>query len=108
MNFDEFLISVSKIKNIPLPAQVSQFKMSPPFRLELMDKYKEEMKSASRAGVMALFYPDREQRTKLVLILRNTYKGIHSAQIGFPGGKFEPKDDSLEHTHRASGRPVPV
>ena len=98
MNFDEFLISVSKIKNIPLPAQVSQFKMSPPFRLELMDKYKEEMKSASRAGVMALFYPDREQRTKLVLILRNTYKGIHSAQIGFPGGKFEPKDDSLEHT----------
>ena len=98
MNFDEFLISVSKIKNIPLPAQVSQFKMSPPFRLELMDKYKEEMKSASRAGVMALFYPDREQRTKLVLILRNTYKGVHSAQIGFPGGKFEPKDDSLEHT----------
>ena len=98
MNFDKFLISISKIKNIPLPAQASQFKMSPPFRMELLDTYKEEMKSASRAGVMALFYPDEEQRTKLVLILRNTYKGVHSAQIGFPGGKFEPQDDSLKET----------
>ena len=32
MNFDEFIIAVSKIKNIPLPAETSQFKMSPPFR----------------------------------------------------------------------------
>ena len=36
MNFDEFIKSVSKIKNIPLPAEASQFKMSPPFRQELI------------------------------------------------------------------------
>jgi len=98
MNFDEFLISLSKVKKLPLPAQESHFKMSPPFRLELQETYKETMKNASRAGVMALFYPDKQQQTKLVLILRNTYNGVHSAQIGFPGGKFESRDTSLEKT----------
>lgn len=96
MNFDKFLISISKIKNIPLPAEASQFKMSPPFRKELLGMNKEAMKKAKKAGVMALFYPDKDRQTKLVLILRKTYEGVHSAQIGFPGGKLEPQDDSLE------------
>jgi 8-oxo-dGTP pyrophosphatase MutT (NUDIX family) len=96
MNFDKFLISISKIKNIPLPAEASQFKMSPPFRKELINMNKEAIKTAKKAGVMALFYPDSRQQTTLVLILRKTYKGVHSAQIGFPGGKLEPQDDSLE------------
>jgi 8-oxo-dGTP pyrophosphatase MutT (NUDIX family) len=96
MNFNEFLISISKIKNIPLPAEASQFKMSPPFRKELINMSKDAMKTAKKAGVLALFYPDETHQTKLVLILRKTYKGVHSAQIGFPGGKIETKDDSLE------------
>ncbi|RLD28112.1 MAG: coenzyme A pyrophosphatase [Bacteroidetes bacterium] len=98
MDFNKFIISISKVKKLPLPAQASQFKMSPPFRLELIEMHKEKMKNASRAGVMALFYPDKQQQTKMVLILRNTYNGVHSAQIGFPGGKFEAQDDSLEKT----------
>jgi 8-oxo-dGTP pyrophosphatase MutT (NUDIX family) len=96
MNFDEFLISTSKIKNIPLPAEASQFKMSPPFRKELISMNKEAIKTAKKAGVMALFYPDNKQQTSLVLILRKTYNGVHSAQIGFPGGKLEAQDDSLK------------
>lgn len=96
MNFDKFLISTSKIENIPLPAEASQFKMSPPFRKELVNMHREAMKTAKKAGVLALFYPDKMQQTKLVLILRKTYNGVHSAQIGFPGGKLEVKDDSLE------------
>lgn len=98
MNFDDFLISLPKVKNLPLPAQVSQLKMSPPFRLELIEMSKDKIKSANKAGVMALFYPDKQQQTRLVLILRNTYNGVHSAQIGFPGGKFEPNDVSLKKT----------
>ena len=96
MNFDFFLNAIPKIENIQLPAEPSQFKMSPPFRRELIEKYKEELKHAKRAGVLALFYPDTEQKAKLVLILRKTYKGVHSAQIGFPGGKLEPTDTSIE------------
>ena len=97
MEFDEFLKSISKIKNIPLPAESSHFKMVPPFRRELLKKQEEAIKYAKHAGVVALFYPDEEGQTKFVLILRNTYNGVHSAQIGFPGGKLEPHDKSLQH-----------
>ena len=76
----------------------SQFKMSPPFRKELIDKNREQMKFAKRAGVMALFYPDNKGKVRLILILRKTYKGVHSAQVGFPGGKVELEDQSLAHT----------
>jgi len=111
MNFDEFLISIAKIKNIPLPAEASQFKMSPPFRLELLKMYKKDMKKANKAGVLALFYPDEAKQTKLVLILRKTYNGVHSAQVGFPGGKLEAQDQSLEdaavrETYEEIGVPI--
>jgi len=109
MNFDEFLVSLSKIKNIPLPAEASQFKMSPPFRRELITRYKEAMKDAKRAGVLAMFYPNTSNETHLALILRKTYNGVHSAQIGFPGGKFEDEDKSLKHTAiRETGEEIGV
>ena len=44
-----------------------------------------------------LFYPKNEE-THLVLIVRNSYKGVHSAQIAFPGGKYEPEDDNFSKT----------
>ena len=98
MRFEEFLKSVSKIKNIPLPAEVSHFKMVPPFRQELLKKQKEAIKKAKHAGVLSLFYPDEDKETKFVLILRKTYKGVHSAQVAFPGSKLEAQDASLRDT----------
>ena len=96
MNFDNFLQSLSKIKNIPLPAEASHFKMVPPFRKELLKKQNEAIKKAKQAGVLALFYPDSNNKTNFVLILRKTYKGVHSAQVAFPGGKLEENDNSLQ------------
>lgn len=98
MNFNQFLNSISKIENIPLPAEASQFKMSPPFRLKLQEMQKDKINQAKKAGVMALFYPNMEMQTNLVLILRKTYKGVHSAQVGFPGGKIEEQDLSIQDT----------
>lgn len=98
MNFEMFIKSASKIKNLNLPGEVSQFKMSPPFREELAEANKEKMKNAKQAGVMALFYPNKEGETFLILILRKTYKGVHSAQVGFPGGRYEDDDPDLEYT----------
>ena len=111
MNFDQFLNAVSKIENIPLPAETSQFKMSPPFRLKLQEMQKDKIKDAKQAGVMALFYPNRNYETTLVLILRKTYKGVHSAQVGFPGGKLEDadssiKDAALRETYEEIGVPI--
>lgn len=97
MNFDTFLKSISKIEHIPLPGQASQVKMSPSYRIQLVEQQKKIVKDARKAGVMALFYPDLERHTKLILILRKTYSGVHSAQVGFPGGKLEKEDASLEY-----------
>jgi len=94
MVFNTFLESVVKIKHLELFGETSHAKMSPPYRLELVDKMKEKAKSAKRAGVMALFYPNLEGETHLILILRKTYKGVHSAQVGFPGGKYEDEDNN--------------
>ncbi|MGB1308247.1 MAG: NUDIX hydrolase [Oceanihabitans sp.] len=98
MNFDEFLKSTSKINNLPLPGEASQLKMSPPFRKALLKQQKDKIIHAKQSAVLALFYPDAQQITKLILILRKTYKGVHSAQVGFPGGKVEKEDESLQHT----------
>lgn len=51
-----------------------------------------------KAGVLALFYPNEKRSTNLLLILRKTYKGVHSNQVGFPGGKSEKEDHDILHT----------
>ena len=96
MDFNEFLGLSSKIKNIKLPAEGSHLKMMPPSRKALLNIQKEAINQAKKAGVLALFYPDEYKQTKFILILRKTYEGIHSAQVGFPGGKLEAQDTSLE------------
>lgn len=47
---------------------------------------------------MAVFYPNDQHLTHLVLILRKTYRGVHSNQVGFPGGRVEVYDKNLKHT----------
>ena len=54
-----------------------------------------EIEKYRQRAVMVLFYP-HEKEWKLVLILRPTYPGVHSAQVSFPGGKLEPEDSSPE------------
>lgn len=95
MRFNSFFESVVKIKHLELSGEVSHAKMSPPYRLELAERMKEKAKNAKRAGVLSLFYPNATGETYLVLILRKTYKGVHSAQVGFPGGKYEDEDKDL-------------
>ena len=72
--------------------------MAPIERLQEFTKQSLKNNKAKKAAVMALFYPNQDDETLLALILRNTYKGVHSAQVGFPGGKQESSDTSSEHT----------
>ena len=95
MHFKTFLESAIKIKHLELFGEVSHAKMSPPYRLQLAERMKERAKTAKVAGVLALFYPNLKGETYLILILRKTYKGVHSAQVGFPGGKYEETDKDL-------------
>ncbi|MEP0305027.1 MAG: CoA pyrophosphatase, partial [Maribacter dokdonensis] len=94
-NFNFFEQQISKIKDLPLPGEASQYKMAPESRLEELQRINISQKNPRRAGVMALFYPTKNMGTNLLLILRKTYKGVHSNQVAFPGGKEEKSDDGL-------------
>ncbi len=98
MDYTFFSQQVSKIKNLPLPGEAAHFKLAHKDRIAELENVNPQRKNARKAGVMALFYPKFDNVTHLLLILRKTYKGVHSNQIAFPGGKFELEDADLEET----------
>ncbi|SNR77536.1 8-oxo-dGTP pyrophosphatase MutT, NUDIX family [Maribacter sedimenticola] len=98
MDFNLFEHQVSKIKDLPLPGEASQYKMAPQGRVADLKQINLTQKNPRKAAVMALFYPSEEKKTNLLLILRKTYKGVHSNQVGFPGGKAERIDNGLLNT----------
>ena len=98
MTFSTFTKRIVKIANLDLPGEASHYKIAPIERLQEFTKQSLKNNKAKKAAVMALFYPNQDDETLLALILRNTYKGVHSAQVGFPGGKQESSDISSEHT----------
>lgn len=81
-----------------MPGEASHYKMAPIERLKELTKQSLKKNKAKRASVMVLFYPNKAGETHLALILRKTYKGVHSAQVGFPGGRQEVSDLSSRHT----------
>ncbi|RMB64012.1 CoA pyrophosphatase [Dokdonia sinensis] len=98
MQFSEFVSRLSKINNLPLPGKEAQFKMAPMERIKELKKADIEKQNPRQAGVMALFYPNKKGETYMILMLRRTYKGVHSNQVGFPGGKVEDEDENIEAT----------
>ncbi len=72
--------------------------MVPLIRLKQLEAGRTLKKNPRKAGVLALFYPNGQSMTNLLLILRKTYEGVHSNQIGFPGGKQEKEDLDIMHT----------
>jgi len=97
MDFQDFLKYVPKFVEVVLPADESHYKMAPQERIDTLNAMEMTSKNPKTAAVMMLFYP-KNGRTHLVLIVRNSYEGIHSAQIAFPGGKYEIEDLNFENT----------
>ena len=97
MDFQDFLKYVPKFVEVVLPASESHYKMAPQERIDILNVSKMENKNPKIAAVMMLFYP-KNGKTHLVLIVRNSYEGVHSAQIAFPGGKYEIDDLNFENT----------
>ncbi len=97
MEFSDFLKYVPKISNEMLPAHEAHIKMIPPQRLDLLKNEAFTNTIPKKAAVMMLLYP-KANVTHLVLIIRNSYPGIHASQIAFPGGKVELYDETLADT----------
>lgn len=83
---------------MPLPGEAAHRKLAPMIRIKELSDIDMSQVQPQKAGVMAVFYPGTEGFTQLVLILRKSYKGVHSNQIGFPGGRVEDVDRDLEET----------
>jgi len=97
VHFKNFKKILLKIRDYELPGHDYLLKIAPPSRIKTLKSFKIP-DSAKTASVILLFYPDHKNETRFVLILRNSYNGVHSNQIGFPGGKIEKKDRSLFDT----------
>ena len=97
MEFTHFIKHIPKIKHETLLGLAAHEIMAPLERIAIMKNLEIENDSPREAAIMMLLYP-KEGQTYLALILRNTYKGVHSSQIAFPGGKVETFDTSLERT----------
>ena len=97
MDFQVYLTSILKIEREPLLADLAHQIMVPPERIELLKKVNIQENNPKKAAVLILLYP-KNNRTHLVLIERNSYLGVHSSQIAFPGGKVEVNDPSVAFT----------
>lgn len=97
MEFNSFLSLISNINTAKLGGLESQFKMVPKER-KIFNNLNIEKLRPKKAAVLALFYPNIKNETCFLLTLRANYKGVHAAQISFPGGKFESSDKNLKNT----------
>ena len=98
MRFEEFIRIkelLRKTDNPGISAHERVFPHISKFRSEALKRNPEPRLSA----VAAIAFPEEEEAS-MVLIQRQSYDGVHSGQIGFPGGKKEKDDPSLEYTAR--------
>lgn len=98
MDQRRFLSLFNEINRIQLPGLEAQLRLAPPYREDLLKKATTAKKKAKQAAVLLCVYPNATADLHFVLIRRNDYPGVHSGQIGFPGGKVEPMDTSYWDT----------
>lgn len=91
-----FIRSLRKKLHSGLPGESAQRKMEPTARRRLMEHTKPNEKTHMSAVLITIFPFNRTPN--IVFIKRQTYDGIHSAQIAFPGGKKEKADDNMLET----------
>lgn len=92
MNFQDFIERLKTLENRVLPGDDAHLQMTP---------YKKGLKVSPEnprlSAVMITVYPDADD-SRILLLKRSEYGGVHSAQVGLPGGKKDEGDESLLHT----------
>lgn len=97
MEFSQFKNKIAVLKTQKIGGLTAQLKLAPSVRL----KYNIDEIAAynpKKAAVLALFYPNKKKQAVFLLTKRANYKGTHSSQISFPGGKIHKEDTTLQET----------
>ncbi|MPR36750.1 NUDIX hydrolase [Salmonirosea aquatica] len=92
--FESFIGEVTQKFQSPLPGERAHASMlaNSPLRMNARPNAR-----TRKSAVLILFYPYQGE-VYLPLILRPAYDGVHSGQMAFPGGRFEPTDEDLIRT----------
>ncbi|MCC6169572.1 MAG: CoA pyrophosphatase [Caldilineaceae bacterium] len=94
--FRRFTVNMRRNLAQPLPGPMAQFGMAPVPRPD-DETDSPPRPDARQSSVLVLFYP-YAGTVYFPLILRPTYPGVHSGQVGLPGGGREPQDGDLVAT----------
>lgn len=96
-NYDRFVEELKIALTPPLPGSPAHDMLAPEHRKTLIMNNPHTSK-AQLSSVMILFYPDQFSNPGIIFTKRVEYKGVHSGQISFPGGKAEKSDKDLFET----------
>jgi 8-oxo-dGTP pyrophosphatase MutT (NUDIX family) len=95
-DIDQFVHALTERVKLPLPGKKAQLKMASAIRNKEVD-FNYDTSTATMSSVLILLYPQLN-KINTVFILRQTYEGVHSGQVSFPGGRIEENDKSLIDT----------
>ncbi len=98
MKFDDFIARIDLIAQSDSFGTQAHDVILPEFARQRIEAMKKD-NNPKLSGVAAIVYRE-ETDANILLIERQSYEGVHSAQIGFPGGKKEDIDNDLESTAR--------
>ncbi|HBX51675.1 MAG: hypothetical protein A2W98_05800 [Bacteroidetes bacterium GWF2_33_38] len=94
--YSDFYLALEQRLNAMLPGADAQKLLSPSLRNSHFELDKEN--ECTKASAVLLYIYPFNKNLHIAFIKRQTYNGVHSGQISFPGGKRETSDKSLEFT----------
>ncbi len=97
VQFSSFVKHIKEFRPDNLPGQEAQLRMAPDIRREEI-RTMGSGNAPVKSGVVILVYPGEDQKAYTVFIRRPVYKGVHSGQVAFPGGRYEESDANITET----------
>jgi 8-oxo-dGTP pyrophosphatase MutT (NUDIX family) len=95
-SYTDFLARLKAGLRAPLPGVRAHMKVATAMRMKEIES-PSDTSLAKKGSVLVLLYPEREN-VRMPLILRPDHGDVHGGQISFPGGAFEPSDETLTVT----------
>ena len=87
MNSAQLYPKICEILSQPLPGEEAQLRMAPIGRRAA---FLQPDNPPRKAAVLVPIYFNHFNEPCILLTLRKVYDGVHSGQVSFPGGKFDP------------------
>lgn len=94
ITYSRFIDELKNALTPPLPGAPAHDMLAPEHRKTLIMQ-NADVANAQLSSVMVLFYPIENGMPGIIFTKRVEYKGVHSGQISFPGGKAEKIDSDL-------------